>query len=135
MAQRDAHGPYRRPELIYEVHLGSWARVPEEDNRFLTYREIAPRLAQHVTDMGFTHVELLPVMEHPFAGSWGYQVSGYFAPTARFGKPDDFREFVDRMHRNGIGVLLDAFPDWVEARHADGAAAARWGKEKPEAAE
>jgi 1,4-alpha-glucan branching enzyme len=99
------------PVLIYEVHLGSWARVPEEGNRPLSYREIAPRLAEHVTRLGFTHVELLPVMEHPFYGSWGYQVSGYYAPTSRYGTPDDFRFFVDTLHKQGIGVILD----WVPA--------------------
>jgi 1,4-alpha-glucan branching enzyme len=96
---------------IYEVHLGSWRRVPEEGNRSLSYREIAPLLADYVVAHGFTHVELLPVMEHPFTGSWGYQVSGYFAPTARWGEPDDFRFFVDHMHGRGIGVILD----WVPA--------------------
>jgi 1,4-alpha-glucan branching enzyme len=111
MDTRDRRDPHRRPELIYEVHLGSWARVPEEGNRFLTYREIAPRLAEHVQRLGFTHVELLPVMEHPFYGSWGYQVSGYYAPTSRYGTPDDFRFFVDTMHAANIGVILD----WVPA--------------------
>src|SRR6478735_2743161 len=100
-----------RPMSIYEVHLGSWARVPEEGNRPLTYRELAPRLAAYVKELGFTHVELLPVMEHPFYGSWGYQVTGYFAPTSRYGSPDDFRFFVDTLHQAGIGVLLD----WVPA--------------------
>src|SRR5689334_6154853 len=99
------------PVLIYEVHLGSWARVPEEGNRPLTYREIAPKLAEHVKNLGFTHVELMPVSEHPFYGSWGYQVSGYFAPTSRYGTPDDFRYFVDTMHQHSIGVILD----WVPA--------------------
>ena len=99
------------PVLIYECHLGSWARVPEEGNRPLSYREIAPRLAEHVSRLGFTHVELLPVMEHPFYGSWGYQVSGYFAPTSRYGTPDDFRFLVDTLHQHGIGVILD----WVPA--------------------
>ncbi|HJQ20624.1 MAG TPA: 1,4-alpha-glucan branching protein GlgB [Gemmatimonadaceae bacterium] len=111
MKRRDKVDPHREPMLAYEVHLGSWARVPEDGNRWLTYREIAPRLAQHVRDMGFTHVELLPVMEHPFYGSWGYQVSGYYAPTSRYGTPDDFRFFVDTLHRHGIGVILD----WVPA--------------------
>jgi 1,4-alpha-glucan branching enzyme len=111
MAKRDALDPHRQPALIYEVHLGSWARIPEEGDRFLGYREIAPRLAQHVKQLGFTHIELLPVMEHPFYGSWGYQVSGYFAPTSRYGTPDDFRAFVDVMHQHDIGVLLD----WVPA--------------------
>ena len=101
----------RSPLSIYEVHLGSWRRVPEENNRWLTYREMAPLLADYVTDMGFTHVELLPVMEHPFSGSWGYQVTGYFAPSARWGTPDDFRYFIDHLHQRGIGVILD----WVPA--------------------
>jgi 1,4-alpha-glucan branching enzyme len=99
------------PLSIYEVHLGSWRRVPEEHNRWLTYREVAPLLADYVSDMGFTHVELLPVMEHPFSGSWGYEVTGYFAPSARWGTPDDFRYFVDHLHQHGIGVILD----WVPA--------------------
>jgi 1,4-alpha-glucan branching enzyme len=111
MARRDTLDPLRCAQLIYEVHLGSWARVPEDGDRFLSYREMAPRLAEHVKQLGFTHVELLPVMEHPFYGSWGYQVSGYYAPTSRYGSPDDFRFFVDTMHRNGIGVILD----WVPA--------------------
>jgi 1,4-alpha-glucan branching enzyme len=108
---RPGHDPIRSPMSIYEVHLGSWARVPEENGRSLSYREIAPRLADHVAELGFTHVELLPVMEHPFYGSWGYQVSGYFAPTSRYGTPDDFRFLVDQLHQRGIGVLLD----WVPA--------------------
>ena len=103
--------PVRAPMSIYEVHLGSWARVQEDGNRSMTYREIAPRLVEHVARLGFTHVELLPVMEHPFYGSWGYQVSGYFAPTSRYGTPDDFRYFVDLLHQHHIGVLLD----WVPA--------------------
>jgi 1,4-alpha-glucan branching enzyme len=101
----------REPVHIYEVHLGSWMRVPEEGGRSLSYREIAPRLASYVKEVGFTHVELLPVMEHPFYGSWGYQVTGYFAPTSRYGSPDDFRFLVDTLHQAGIGVLLD----WVPA--------------------
>ena len=95
---------------IYEVHLGSWARVPEEGNRFLTYREMAHRLVPYVKDMGFTHIELLPVMEHPFSGSWGYQVLGFFAPTSRFGPPEDFKLFVDACHQAGLGVILDWVP-------------------------
>jgi len=95
---------------IYEVHLGSWMRVPEENDRPLTYREIAPRLANHVERLGFTHVELLPVMEHPFYGSWGYQTTGYFAPTSRYGSPQDFMFFVDYLHQRGIGVILDWVP-------------------------
>lgn len=99
------------PQSIYEVHLGSWQRVPEEGNRWLTYRELAPRLVDYVKHMGFTHVELLPPAEHPFDGSWGYQVVGYFAPTSRFGTPDDFMFFMDTLHQNGIGVIVD----WVPA--------------------
>ncbi|MFN8545287.1 MAG: 1,4-alpha-glucan branching protein GlgB [Candidatus Binatia bacterium] len=105
--RRDAR---REPMLVYEVHLGSWRRVPEEGNRPLTYRELAPLLIGHVRRLGCTHVELLPVMEHPFAGSWGYQASGYFAPTARFGTPDDLRVLIDACHQAGIGVLLDWVP-------------------------
>jgi 1,4-alpha-glucan branching enzyme len=110
MSSRAASEPLRAPMSIYEVHLGSWRRVPEDGNRWLTYRELAPALADYVTAMGFTHVELLPVMEHPFSGSWGYQVSGYFAPTARFGTPDDFRFLVDYLHSRGVGVILDWVP-------------------------
>jgi 1,4-alpha-glucan branching enzyme len=93
------------------VHLASWRRVPEEGNRSLSYREIAGPLADYVSDMGFTHVELLPVMEHPYGPSWGYQVTSYFAPTARFGSPDDLKHLIDALHRRGIGVILD----WVPA--------------------
>jgi 1,4-alpha-glucan branching enzyme len=110
----DARGmrePLRSPISIYEIHLGSWRRVPEDSNRSLNYREMAQRLSDYVVEMGFTHVELMPVMEHPFAGSWGYQVTGYFAPTARFGNPDDFKYLVDMLHQRGIGVILD----WVPA--------------------
>ncbi|HEY7930380.1 MAG TPA: 1,4-alpha-glucan branching protein GlgB [Steroidobacteraceae bacterium] len=98
------------PWSIYEVHLGSWRRVPEQGNRSLSYREIAQPLADYVLDMGFTHVELLPVMEHPFYGSWGYQVTGYFAPSARYGEPQDFMYLIDYLHRRGIGVILDWVP-------------------------
>ena len=99
-----------RPVSIYEVHLGSWARVPEDDNRFLTYQEMAHRLVSYVKENGFTHIELLPVMEHPFSGSWGYQVLGFFAPTSRFGAPEDFKYFVDACHEAGLGVILDWVP-------------------------
>ena len=98
------------PWSIYELHLGSFMRVPQEGNRPLTYRQLAPVLADYVTEMGFTHVELLPVMEHPFYGSWGYQVTGFFAPTARYGTPQDFMYLVDHLHQRGIGVILDWVP-------------------------
>ncbi len=99
------------PISIYEVHLGSWRRKPEEGNRWLTYRELASMLADHVQYLGFTHVELLPITEHPLDASWGYQTVGYYAPTSRFGTPQDFMYFVDALHRRGIGVILD----WVPA--------------------
>ena len=110
MARRPETAGVDRPISIYEVHLGSWARVPEEGNRYLTYREIAPRLADHAERLGFTHVELMPVMEHPFYGSWGYQITGYFAPTARYGSPQDFMFLVNHLHQRGIGVILDWVP-------------------------
>jgi 1,4-alpha-glucan branching enzyme len=108
---REKRDVYANPMSIYEVHLGSWLRFPEEGNRWATYREAAQPLAEHVKKYGFTHVELMPIMEHPFDASWGYQVTGYFAPTSRFGNPDDFMYFVDTLHRHGIGVILD----WVPA--------------------
>ena len=127
LSERARRTPEREAMSIYEVHLGSWARVPEDGNRSLTYREIAPRLVDHVRDLGFTHVELLPVTEHPFGGSWGYQVSGYYAPTARHGTPDDFRFLVDSLHQAGLGVIMDWVPahfprdDWA-LRRFDGSA-------------
>ena len=99
-----------RPVSVYEVHLGSWRRVPEDGNRSLTYREMAAQLPQYCVALGFTHVQLLPIMEHPFYGSWGYQSTGYFAPTARYGTPDDFKYLIDELHAHGIGVLLDWVP-------------------------
>jgi 1,4-alpha-glucan branching enzyme len=99
------------PVTIYEVHLGSWRRKADEGNRYLTYRELADELVDYVADMGFTHIELLPISEHPFDGSWGYQPIGMFAPTQRFGSPDDFRYFVDRCHNAGIAIIID----WVPA--------------------
>ena len=98
------------PMAVYEVHLGSWMRVPGEDNRSLTYRELAQRLVEYMKQMNFTHVEFLPVMEHPFYGSWGYQTLGYFAPTSRYGEPRDFMHLIDCLHQNGIGVILDWVP-------------------------
>jgi 1,4-alpha-glucan branching enzyme len=111
MANRGKTQGLQSPISVYEVHLGSWRRKIEEGNRFLTYRELADQLIEHLKETRFTHVELLPINEHPFDGSWGYQPVGYFAPTSRFGTPDDFAYFVDTMHRNGYGVLLD----WVPA--------------------
>ncbi|HXZ31680.1 MAG TPA: 1,4-alpha-glucan branching protein GlgB [Terriglobales bacterium] len=110
MQKRRERNSLHAPIAIYEVHLGSWMRVPEEHNRPLTYRQMAPRLADYVRRMGFTHVEFLPVMEHPFYGSWGYQTTGYFAPTARYGTPQDFMYLVDHLHQHGIGVILDWVP-------------------------
>ncbi|MCP4036645.1 MAG: 1,4-alpha-glucan branching protein GlgB [bacterium] len=127
MHERKRRDVTREPVSIYEIHLGSWARVPEEGNRALGYREIAPRLAAHVKELGFTHIELMPISEFPFDGSWGYQVTGYYAPTARYGSPDDFRYFIDVMHQHGIGVILDWVPahfprdDWA-LRRFDGTA-------------
>jgi len=111
MANRPKNNSLNSPISTYEVHLGSWKRVAEEGNRWLTYREMAPLLADYVHDAGFTHVEFLPVMEHPFDGSWGYQIIGYFAPTSRFGTPSDFMYLIDYLHQQGIGVILD----WVPA--------------------
>ncbi|MGD2080190.1 MAG: 1,4-alpha-glucan branching protein GlgB, partial [Nitrospirota bacterium] len=112
---RSRHNSLDAPMSIYEVHLGSWQRVPGEDNRHLNYREIADRLANYVKEMGFTHVEFMPVMEHPFYGSWGYQTTGHFAPTSRYGNPEDFMFLVDKLHQSGIGVILD----WVPSHFPD----------------
>jgi 1,4-alpha-glucan branching enzyme len=101
---------FEKPFAAYEVHLGSWARVPEQGHRYLTYGELAARLIPYVKEMGYTHIELLPVMEHPFSGSWGYQVIGFYAPTSRFGSPTEFKAFVDTCHEHGIGVILDWVP-------------------------
>jgi 1,4-alpha-glucan branching enzyme len=115
MQKRHRANALNAPLSIYEIHLGSWRRVPEEGDRHLTYREIAHYLADYINEMGFTHVEFLPVMEHPFYGSWGYQTVGYFAPTSRFGTPQDFMYLVDYLHQNGIGVILD----WVPSHFPD----------------
>ncbi len=111
MKRRASCDLYHSPMAIYEVHLGSWKRKPEENDRFLTYLEYCTELVDYVVDMGFTHIELMPVSEFPFDGSWGYQVCGYFAPTSRFGSPDEFRTLVDTCHQRGIGVIVD----WVPA--------------------
>jgi 1,4-alpha-glucan branching enzyme len=115
MSNRQASNGRGAPWSVYEMHIGSWMRVPEEQNRWLTYRELAPRLADYVSRMGFTHVEFMPVMEHPFYGSWGYQVTGFFAPTSRYGTPQDFMFLVDYLHQNGIGVILDWVPSHFPA--------------------
>jgi 1,4-alpha-glucan branching enzyme len=109
--RRKEAGQLDRPMSVYEVHLGSWRRKPEDADRPLSYREMAPALADYVEEMGFTHIEVMPVAEHPFDGSWGYQVTGFFAPTHRYGTPADFAGFVDYLHGRGIGVFLD----WVPA--------------------
>ena len=111
MSRRANREHYRKPLTIYEVHLGSWRRIAEDNNRPLQYREMAPALADYVLEMGFTHVEFLPLKEHPYGPSWGYQVSNYYAPSARYGAPDDFRYLIDYLHQRGIGVIMD----WVPA--------------------
>ncbi len=115
MDARASSDPLSDPLAIYEVHPGSWMRVPEEGGRWLTYRELATKLLPYVKDMGYTHLELMPITEHPFDGSWGYQTTGFFAPTSRFGPPEDFMAFVDTCHLAGIGVIMD----WVPAHFPD----------------
>jgi len=110
MRSRRGAGALDAPISVYELHLGSWRRVPEERNRPFTYREVAKPLAEYVKKLGFTHVEFMPLTEHPFYGSWGYQTTGYFAPTARFGTPQDLMYLIDHLHANGIGVILDWVP-------------------------
>ena len=110
MEHRRQHNSHRSPITIYELHLGSWMRSPDNPERTLSYRDLTPKLVSYVKRMGFTHVEFLPVMEHPFYPSWGYQITGYFAPTSRYGSPQDFMFLVDQLHQNGIGVFLDWVP-------------------------
>ncbi|MCF0062485.1 1,4-alpha-glucan branching protein GlgB [Dyadobacter chenwenxiniae] len=110
LENRKSAPPLSKPISIYEMHIGSWRRVHEEEGRFLTYRELAAELPQYCNYMGFTHVEFMPVMEHPFYGSWGYQLTGYFAPSSRFGTPQDFMYLIDTLHNAGVGVILDWVP-------------------------
>ena len=115
MTARAQRNPLTTPLSIYEVHLGSWMRIPEEQNRWLTYRELASKLIPYAKDMGYTHLELMPVTEHPFDGSWGYQATGYFAATSRYGSPEEFMAFVDAAHQADLGVLMD----WTPAHFPD----------------
>ncbi len=110
MSRRGLRNALEAPISVYEMHLGSWMRAPDDGRRLLTYRELAPLLAEHMQRMGFTHVEFLPLMEHPFYGSWGYQVTGYFAPTSRYGSPQDLMYLIDYLHQRDIGVILDWVP-------------------------
>ncbi|CAN5745224.1 1,4-alpha-glucan branching protein GlgB [soil metagenome] len=110
MRERKARFAADAPVSVYEVHLGSWRRSPDDPEAYLSYRDVAPALAEYVKEAGFTHVELLPIMEHPFHGSWGYQVTGYFAPSSRYGSPQDLMALVDHLHQEGIGVILDWVP-------------------------
>ena len=115
MGTRSKWDPLTAPLSIYEVHVGSWMRVPEESNRWLTYRELADKLIPYAKDLGYTHLELMPVTEHPFDGSWGYQATGYFAATSRYGAPQDFMAFVDKAHQAGLGIIMD----WAPAHFPD----------------
>lgn len=121
LGKRNAAAKLNQPISIYELHIGSWRRKGEEDGRFLTYRELADELPAYCEYMGFTHIEFMPVMEHPFYGSWGYQLTGYFAPSSRYGTPQDFMHLVDRLHQAGVGVILDWVPShFPEDRHGLG---------------
>jgi 1,4-alpha-glucan branching enzyme len=122
MRRRDKQDPRERPMAVYEVHLGSWMRKPEEGHAWLNYRELAHELVSYCQDYGFTHLELLPITEHAFDPSWGYQTTGYYAPTSRYGDPEDLKYFIDYCHRNEIGVLLD----WVPAHFPKDDYALRW---------
>src|SRR5258707_1401845 len=104
MARRRAHNSLEAPMAIYEMHLGSWMRVPQDGDRWLSYRELAPKLAEYLRKMGFTHVQFLPITEHPFYGSWGYQSIGYFAATSRYGTPQDLMYLIDYLHQHDLGV-------------------------------
>ena len=110
MASRRQHNALDKPMATYEMHVGSWRRVLAEGNRSLSYRELATQLADYLQQMGYTHVEFLPVMDHPFFGSWGYQITGYFAPSGNYGTPQDFMHLIDSLHQRGIGVILDWVP-------------------------
>jgi len=110
LKNRKKFNSHKAPINIYEVHLGSWRRKVEEQNRFLTYKELATELVEYLVEMNYTHIEIMPIMEHPFEGSWGYQLTGYFAPTSRYGLPHEFMEFINIMHQHGIGVILDWVP-------------------------
>ncbi len=120
--KRDVKNQLESPISIYEVHLGSWMKVKEDNNRWLTYRELAYKLVEYVKEIGFTHIELLPIAAHPYDGSWGYQVSGYYSPTARHGSPEDFMYFVNYCHQYGIGVILD----WVPSHFPKDSHALSW---------
>ncbi|MFA6221840.1 MAG: 1,4-alpha-glucan branching protein GlgB [Desulfomonilaceae bacterium] len=122
MEDRKRLDHFSSPMSIYEIHLGSWMLIQEEGNRWATYREMVGPLVAHLKKYGFTHVELMPIMEHPFDASWGYQVTGYYAPTSRFGSPDDFKFFIDTLHQNGIGAILD----WVPAHFPKDDYSLRW---------
>jgi len=115
MKERYKHNSLESPMSVYEMHLGSWKRVVEEGNRPMSYRELAQHLPAYIKDLGFTHVQFLPVMEHPFYGSWGYQTLGYFSPTSRYGSPQDLMHLIDTLHQNGIGVILDWVPSHFPA--------------------
>ena len=115
MSSRQGRNALEAPVAIYEVHLGSWRRDESAGDRLLGYRELAPQLAEYVHEMGFTHVEFLPLMEHPFYGSWGYQTTGYFAPSSRYGTPQDLMYLIDHLHQRGIGVILDWVPSHFPA--------------------
>src|SRR4051795_7489947 len=115
MAKRGKLQKLDQPQTVYEMHLGSLMRDPANPDGFLSYRDLAPKLADYLVDRGFTHVEFLPLMEHPFYGSWGYQTTGYFAPTSRYGTPQDLMYLIDHLHQRGLGVIFD----WVPSHFPD----------------